>query len=53
MMKQAVKEINPEFAEELVPHCVHLMWCPEGKMSCGAYPSKEDVQNIISARKDS
>ena len=52
-MKKAVSEINEEFAKELIPHCAHLLWCPEGKMSCGAYPSKEDVKNIISARKDS
>lgn len=55
MMKQAVKEINPEFAEELVPHCVHLMWCPEGKkMTCGAYPTKAQVKELIEfARKES
>lgn len=55
MMKQAVKEINPEFAEELVPHCVHLMWCPEGKkMTCGAYPTKDQVKELIElARKES
>ena len=55
MMKQTVKEINPEFAEELVPHCVHLMWCPEGKkMTCGAYPTKDQVKELIElARKES
>lgn len=52
-MKKAVSEINEEFAKELIPHCAHLMWCPEGKMSCGAYPSKDEVKNYIKlARKE-
>ena len=43
-MKEAVREILPEFAEQLVPHCQHLLWCPESKkMTCGAYPRKEDL----------
>ena len=52
MMKQAVREINPEFAEELVPHCVHLLWCPEGnKMTCGAFPTKDKVKEILEGNK--
>ena len=52
-MKKAVSEVNEEFAKELIPHCAHLMWCPEGKMSCGAYPSKDEVKNYIKlARKE-
>ena len=48
LIKKSVEEINPEFAKELVPHCQHLMWCPEGKkMSCGAYPTKDEVKEII------
>lgn len=44
-MKNAVKEILPEFAEkQLIPHCQHLLWCPESKkMTCGAYPRKEEL----------
>ena len=53
MMKQAIKKINPEFAEELIPHCQHLMWCPEGKkMSCGAYPTRDEVKEIINNVKN-
>lgn len=48
MIKKAIKEVNPEFEKELVPHCVHLMWCPEGKkMTCGAYPTKNEVEEIL------
>lgn len=47
-MKKAVKEILPEFAEQLIPHCQHLLWCPEGKdMTCEAYPRKEDLIKVV------
>ena len=48
VMKKAVEEINPEFAKELVPHCEHLLWCPEGNMSCGRKPTKDKVSKLIS-----
>lgn len=41
-MKKAVQKINLEFAEELIPHCQYLTWCPEGKKSCGAWPTREE-----------
>lgn len=43
-MKKAVKAINPTFAEELVPHCQYLLWCPEGDKGCGAYPTKAELK---------
>lgn len=46
-MKKAVSEVNPEFAKELMPHCQYLLWCPEGKKSCGAYPTREELKKII------
>lgn len=46
-MKKLVMEVNPEFAKNLVPHCQHLLWCPEGKQNCGAYPTKEKLKEII------
>ena len=43
-MKKAVAEILPEYAEQLVPHCKYLLWCPESKkMTCGAYPRREEL----------
>ena len=56
-MKAAVEEILPEFSAQLVPHCKHLLWCPEGeKMTCGAYPRKEellkDLQELKEYRKN-
>lgn len=46
-MKQEVAKYNPEFAAELVPHCQHLLWCPEKKASCHAYPTKAELLDIL------
>ena len=46
-MKQEVAKYNPEFAAELVPHCQHLLWCPEKKASCHAYPTKAGLLDIL------
>lgn len=48
-MKQEVAKYNPEFATELVPHCQHLLWCPEKKHGCGAYPTKDALMSILNA----
>ena len=48
-IKQEVSKYNAEFAAELVPHCQHLLWCPEKKHGCGAYPNRAEVQNILKA----
>ena len=51
-MKKQVKEILPEFAVQLVPHCQHLLWCPENKkMTCGAYPGKDELLEILNKVK--
>jgi thymidylate synthase ThyX len=42
-MKAEVNSVLPEFAKQLMPHCQHLLWCPEKKGSCGAYPSREEL----------
>ena len=42
-MRKAVIEIIPELSDYLVPHCEHLLWCPEGDMSCGAHPTKAEI----------
>lgn len=47
-MKNEVAKYNKEFADkELVPHCRHLLWCPEGEHSCGAWHTKEYVEKAI------
>ena len=46
-MKREVAKYNPAFAAELVPHCQHLLWCPEMKASCHAYPTKAELIDIL------
>ena len=35
----------PIVFSKLGPHCTQLGYCPEGKMSCGMYPSLEDLKD--------
>lgn len=46
-MKREVAKYNAEFATELVPHCQHLLWCPEKKNSCHAYPTRGELTEIL------
>ena len=46
-MKKEVQKYNEKFAKELTPHCEHLMWCPEGNMCCGAYPTKKELKDFL------
>lgn len=50
-MRNAVHEVLPEWTDKnLVPHCKYLMWCPEGKMGCGAAPTKEELKEKLNER---
>ena len=46
LMRKAVIDVEPRYADLLIPQCVDKMYCPE-KHSCGAYPSKEEVHKKI------
>ena len=48
LMVSKVIKILPEFKDKLVPHCQHLLWCPEGNMCCGAYPTRSELLNKLS-----
>ena len=48
LFKNATLELLPELKNKLVPNCQYLLWCPEGKMSCGAFPTKEQLKKLIS-----
>ena len=52
LMKQEVLKVLPELENELVPNCVKLMYCPEGKSGCGAYPTKAQVKEYIKLGKE-
>jgi len=47
MMVEKVLEIKPEYKSKLVPHCKHLLWCPEGSMCCGAYPTRDELEKKL------
>jgi thymidylate synthase (FAD) len=47
-LKKATLELLPELNDKLVPNCQALLWCPEGKASCGAYPTKAQLKKMIS-----
>ena len=46
-IKRATIEVLPELKDDLVPNCQALLWCPEGKASCGAYPTKNQLKKMI------
>ena len=50
LMKKEVIEVLPELEKKLVPQCQALLYCPEHK-SCGAYPSKKKVIELIEKGK--
>lgn len=47
LIKEAVLEVLPELKTDLVPNCQAMLWCPEGKKSCGAYPTKKELKEKI------
>lgn len=49
--KDVTLELLPELKEHLVPNCQALLWCPEGKASCGAYPTKNQLKKLIAEVK--
>ena len=51
LMKEAVIAVEPRYEELLVPQCKANMYCPE-KHSCGAYPSKQEIQELIQLGKE-
>ena len=51
LMKEEVLKVQPQYKDLLVPHCVALMYCPEGH-GCGAYPSRKKVEELIKKGKE-
>lgn len=46
-MKSEIKKYNEDFANELVPHCEFLLWCPEKDASCGYTFTREKILEIL------
>lgn len=50
-MVEQIYHHNIRFCKELVPHCEHLLWCPE-KNSCGRMPTKAQVRSVIEKSRE-
>lgn len=46
LMRVAILEVEPRYEKLLVPQCESKLYCPE-KHSCGYYPTREELENII------
>lgn len=51
LMKETTIEILPELESRLVPNCQNMLYCPEGRHSCGAYPTKKELKEMINNAK--
>ena len=51
MIRDKALEVLPELKTRLVPNCQYLLWCPEGKKSCGAFPTKKELKELINNAK--
>lgn len=47
LIRKAALEVLPELRGTLVPNCQYLLWCPEKKSSCGAYPTKDQLKQRL------
>ncbi len=47
LMRDEVIAIIPELEDKLVPACDAKLWCPEGKMCCGKYPTKDKLKEML------
>ena len=52
-MRDETLKVVPELKARLVPQCQWMLYCPEGKHSCGAYPTRKELKEIINERKNS
>ena len=51
LMRDEVLEVLPELKDKLVPNCQAMLYCPEGRQSCGAYPTKKELQEMIASKR--
>lgn len=51
LMRDEVVAIIPELEDKLVPACEAKLYCPEGKMCCGKYPTKDQLKEILNNHK--
>lgn len=46
-MVKSIEPLNPDFAARCVPSCEYYLWCPEGKHTCGRYPTKNQLKEKL------
>ena len=51
LMRDEVLEVLPELKDKLVPNCQAMLYCPEGSQSCGTYPTKKELQEMIASKR--
>ena len=50
MKKEVIKSL-PNLESRLVTECQYLLFCPENKKSCGAYPKRKEVELLVEQYK--
>lgn len=50
-MLKLVKNVAPNLFRRAGANCIRLGYCPEGKMSCGKFPTLEQILNDFNERK--
>ena len=51
LMKEEVLKVEPRYQNLLVPQCQSMLYCPE-KHGCKAYPSKQELEELIRQGKE-
>lgn len=46
LIKEEFKDM-PLIYNRLVPQCQYLMWCPENHMTCGTFPTKDELKEKL------
>ena len=47
LMRDETLKVLPELKPRLVPACEWNLWCPEGKKSCGRYPTRKELKEKL------
>lgn len=47
LMRDAIANVSPRFANEMKPQCEYLLWCPEHRDSCKRYPTKAQLKELL------
>lgn len=51
-IRDAAIAVLPELKDKLVPKCQWNLWCDEGHSSCGAYPTRKELKEMVEEVKE-